>query len=168
MGLRTFRAWTFRSWTFRDAATAGPRPPVGTSGAPVFSFSFERALLAQLIPFLSTLILHLFINDLDPTPDDNAAFYEEPAEPWYEPQPLDSWSSVVTDAQGRAVSYHDFLIFENTTGPTRPVYGYFVTDELGRFCYAERDPDAPFSLRLGGSAYRLQPKFTLRPCPELH
>jgi len=129
---------------------------------PVLGTYFLKGNLAMIVPLLETLEVRLFTNDHEPTKDDDATDYTEPDAPWYSPIPLLAWSSVVLDDQGIPAVYHNPLSFDNPTGSPVDVYGYFVVDSNGAFCWAERDAAPPVSFDVGTEPYVVSIRYTLK------
>ena len=135
--------------------------------SPVLGILFERGCLDKVKDLLLLLELHLFTNDHQPTANDDGTEYDEPVAPWYAPAALDAWSSVVLDDDGTPAVYHDPVTFTNTGGPSETIYGYFVTDSDGSFCWAQREAAPPVYLDVGGTPYSVKLRYTLREDPAL-
>lgn len=102
----------------------------------------------------------LFTNDITPDADDDIGDYDEPGSGWYARTNLSDWpaSTIVAD---RASTTNDPQTFTHDgAGGDIDVYGYFIVDGDGDLVGAERDPAAPVTLSVAGSAYVVTPTLT--------
>jgi hypothetical protein len=104
------------------------------------------------------LILKLFISNTTPSNTDTAATYTEATFPGYTAITLTgaSWGS----AASRSIAYAQ-QTWTCTGVATDNVYGYYLVGaSSGTLYWAERDPSAPFALRVAGDAVKVTPTIT--------
>ena len=89
--------------------------------------------------------VHTFQNDYTPVPGDDISAYTESTYIGYSAQNLvmDSWSITGTTADVvTADSGYDVTFTASSSGfSSQPVYGYYVTDNLGNYKWGERFAD---------------------------
>lgn len=127
----------------------------------VTATAFRRAILTQLLPLLPTFWLRLYVNDYTATPSSNALNFAEPSGSWYSPVILDQWGPPYITAALQARI--DNVIRTFTAGGTvvaESVYGYWVTDPVGSFVWAERAPLGPYPMDVVGQVVRVLPRLT--------
>lgn len=120
----------------------------------------RRSLLARTIPFLGTLSLRLFANDVNPTIAMTELDFIEPVFDGYAPQGLTRWTTVILNAQNRAETdegNHTWTV--GPGGGTGDVYGYWVTDRDGRYIFALRFPITPVPVSSPGDQVRCLVRF---------
>jgi len=85
-------------------------------------------------------LLHLFVNDHSPTVGDTLASYTECTTAGYAPQVIPPAAWTVAPPVAHAVlivQTNPRRFVPDSTAVPVLIYGYFVSDELGRFAWAE-------------------------------
>lgn len=78
--------------------------------------------------------------------------------------PITGWGAP-TLSSSRAVAQADALTWTHNGGPVGNwIFGLYVVDSLGGLVWAERRPDGPRALNLGGTTYSATPGFSLGSC----
>lgn len=114
-----------------------------------------KALLLLGRPFLTTLTMHLFVNDV--TPAYNSEFYDFIIASWpgYSSQQVDEWSNPYMNADGIAEMDSVQVRFIQT-GPTVPpqvVYGFVLVDSSLRLIGADRTEPVGYPMSFAPLAY---------------
>lgn len=105
------------------------------------------------------LVLKLFVNDLDPNRGHSSQDFVELEGFGYEPKTLpgDNWTIVEGDPSFAAYARQ---IFE-FSGAVGEVFGYYIVQESGNLMWAERFPDAPFTIKNDGDEIKVTPRMEL-------
>lgn len=129
------------------------------------------ALLAEAVvdgvtPDPSGYTLHLFVNDATIGDGNQDATGLTPAS-WDGYTPLnaavDTWGAAVTTAHVAAITAPAPIEFAaGSGGPSQTVYGYWVEDVDGNFCWAESF--AAGQLVDPGGTYKITPSFRQKTC----
>lgn len=92
-----------------------------------------------------SLVLKLWVNDTEPSPDDRADQYVEPRDPGYRPRVLTGEQWTQDEDGGRSYPVQVF-----TFGGSLRVAGYFlVRERSGTLVAAESFAGGPFDIRAG-------------------
>lgn len=89
--------------------------------------------------FLNGCAYHLFQNDYTPTLTSELIDFTECDFTGYAPVDTEEWGAGFENAQGYGEIQHPIITFRCFEG-LQSVWGYFVTDDLGRYLFAERNP----------------------------
>lgn len=111
-------------------------------GATISNTELTRQATAYKVEYLATkdYVLHLFTNDHSPAPGDILANYTECVTAGYVSQviPKTQWTVAAPIANAVLIVQTNPRRFVPSALATAvQIYGYFVTDELGRFAWAE-------------------------------
>lgn len=125
----------------------------------VTSPNFRRAVLTVLRPLLQTFWLRLFVNDVVPLIGFTSANYQEPSGGWYHPVPLTAWGTPFQNANAQG-EIDEIIRTFTAAAPVAAenVFGYWVTDQNGLLCWAERGPVAPYPMSAVGDVVRVLPR----------
>jgi hypothetical protein len=125
----------------------------------VTSPNFRRAVLTALRPLLQTFWLRLFVNNVVPVIGFSSASYQEPSGGWYHPIPLTLWGMPFQNASLQGEIDETIRTYTAAFGVVAEVvYGYWVTDQTGLLCWAERGPAAPYPMSAIGDVVRVLPR----------
>jgi hypothetical protein len=106
---------------------------------------------------------HLFVNDTHIIPFTTLAGLIECSVPGYGGGKLTTGWTFPVQSGTTVQSFANILTWTCTgTISAQWVYGYYVTDGLGRLRWAARDPDGPTPLQLAGSSYSVTPAYVLQ------
>lgn len=117
-------------------------------------------MLGRLLPYLRTLELRLYANDVYPSAALTEADVIEPSFDSYEPQTLKTWHTVYATDGLRAIteeSTHTFTV--GPGGGTAELYGYWFADTNGRMVACERFEDAPVPMSAPGDSISFLVRF---------
>lgn len=115
---------------------------------------------ANMIGWLDTLTLRLFINNITPSVTDTVGMYTEATFPGYTSIAAGSWSALGLDGNNN-YQWAELAQVWTSTGPSGDtVYGYYLTNSSGDLVMAEAAP-TPFAMSLSGLSYSVTPNFYL-------
>lgn len=121
------------------------------------------ALLQAMQTYLEGCTCHLFRNDHDPDPEDNASNYDEANFHGYAFKSLDDWGLAFENPELLGEKDHEFLVWTKLpAGLSCLIFGYYILDADGNLLLAERDPEGPINMIAGGQTYVVRPRLTLR------
>lgn len=108
--------------------------------------------MGQLVPWLRTLQLRLFVNDFDPSPTDDASVFVEPSYAGYAPLALNAWPQPFLNALDQGETDHPTLTFVvGAVAAGDQAYGYWITDPARTFLLGERFAFAPVPMSSPGA-----------------
>jgi len=117
----------------------------------VISTTGARGLLGQLVPYLDTLQLRLFVNDFTPSRTDSESAFVDASYDGYVHIPLDDWPQPFVNGNDQGETSHPTVTFRvGPGGGTGGAYGYWITDAAGRYLFAERFAFPPVDMSLPG------------------
>lgn len=120
----------------------------------------KPVLLQLKLPYLKTLSLRLFKNDIHPSGTNTADDYVEADFPGYEPQTLADFGRAYQNRQGQGQAdtcTHEWRM--TMSSPANNVYGYFCTDPYGWLIFADRNPEGPVAMNRVDARYTLRINF---------
>lgn len=116
----------------------------------------KRRLLSKKLPYLSTLVLHLFINDIEPTQDTLVGDFVEANFTGYTAVLVADWSPAKTAQNGSAVTQTCLYAWTvSETSDDQSVYGYYLTDASGLVIMSERRVNGPVRMSVINDRYSL-------------
>lgn len=108
------------------------------------------------------LVCRLYQNNVTPVETNSILDFTECDFAGYEQRPLTSWNRPVLAGDNAGLASHATLKWTYTGGASQPVYGYYVTDSEGSYCFwAEKRP-APLVLAVEGEKCLVTIRLTLR------
>lgn len=116
----------------------------------------KPVLLSQEIAYLQGCTCHLYQNDLIPDGTTLAGAFVESTFPTYAPQATTAWGPAYLNAANRGETDHPTLTWTFGGGGFQPIYGYYLTDSMGRLVLSERNPTAPFYINQARRIFTLQ------------
>lgn len=118
----------------------------------VISTAGARGFLGQLIPWLMTLQLRLYVNDFTPSITTSSADFVEASYDGYAPLALDAWPAPFVNTNNYAESDHPTLTFQvGPGGGSDQSFGYWVTDASRTYLAAERFALSPAPMNVPGA-----------------
>lgn len=128
----------------------------------LFSEAGKAILLDAMRHRLHGLWIGLFVNNFTPDRHTKLADFAGATFPGYSPQRLHHWSHVYIQHGGAAATRAAFRRFTQIAVPTpkQTVYGYYVWDDRGWYCWAEMDPDGGVVMGLAPQDYWVSPVMT--------
>lgn len=118
-------------------------------------------LLTYKLPYLGSLRIHLFKNNLTPTEDTILEDFVEANFDGYAAQDLDDWGAPFLNVDVQAQVYAGLHVWTATGGVTpNSIYGYYCTsgDDL-LLAYSDRNAGAPVLIDAEGESYSVLPTF---------
>lgn len=118
----------------------------------VISTSARRGFLGQLVPWLNTFKLRLFVNDIVPDPHAGVSQFVDPSYSGYAPIALTQFPQPYLNANDQGETVHPTVTFVvGPGGGSESAYGYWITDQADTFLLAERFELGPVDLTLPGA-----------------
>lgn len=111
----------------------------------------RRALLAQVVPYLTGLSVRLFANDFTPAPDDPDSAFIEPTFDGYAPARPGQLCPPFLNPQDYAETDGSRVTFRvRAGGGTDQIYGYWLADANLHWIIAERFAGGPVPMQITG------------------
>jgi hypothetical protein len=124
----------------------------------------NQRLLQVLIAGWGSLTMHLYQNNVTPSPGTVLGNLTEATFPGYSPQAVSNWAAPAPDGSGvRYMTQATAVTFTFTgTGATNNIYGYYITDASNNLLWAEYFAGAPIVMQNPGQQIQVTPVFTDR------
>lgn len=119
------------------------------------SYAGKVALLQNKVPYLNTLEIHLYKNDVTPDGATVVSDFVEADFTGYSAQNTDHWSAAFLNGDLIAQTSDTAHVFtQSGTGTICDVYGYYLTTAGGALLVlSERDPDGPVAMDTTSKTY---------------
>jgi len=121
----------------------------------------ELLILAELIAYFDSLVLHLYKNNYTPIDTSVVGDFTSADFDGYASIALGPWGAPYTNGAGKAETDETVRTF-TMTGAVTPntIYGYTVQTAGGALVWAERNPAGGILLDGAGQVYSVLPRFT--------